>query len=275
MFSILGPLEVRADGRSVSLGGPKPRALLAVLLLHPNEPVSAERLALALWGEDAMASAIKTVQVYVSRLRRALGDAEVLSSTSAGYRLRVRSGELDAAGFELRVADGRRALIAGDAESAAACLDEALAMWRGPPLAEFASLPFAAAEIARFEEQRLAAIELRVEADLAAGRHAELVPELRRLDGRASVARAPARAADACPVSRRTSGRRAGGLPAGARGARRRAGHRAGRRPRRAPAGDPGPRSGHRRGAAEPVGRGRSAPGCRCRRIRRSAARQR
>ena len=99
-FSILGPLEVRADGRAVPLGGVKPRALLAMLALHANEPLSAERLALALWGEDAPAGATKTVQVHVSRLRRALGDPDVLATTPAGYRLRVKPGELDAERFE-------------------------------------------------------------------------------------------------------------------------------------------------------------------------------
>jgi hypothetical protein len=150
-------------------------------LLHADQPVSAERLALALWGEDAPAGAAKTVQVHVSRLRRALGDPDVLATTPAGYRLRLQPGELDAERFEQRVADGRRALAASHADQAAAVLREALALWRGPPLAELASLPFAPAEIAHLEEQRLAALELRVEAELAAGRHAELVGELGHL----------------------------------------------------------------------------------------------
>jgi predicted ATPase/DNA-binding SARP family transcriptional activator len=181
-FSVLGPFEVRAaGGRAVALGGVKPRALLAVLAMHANESVSAEPLAHALWGEDAPASAVKTVQVHVSRLRRALGDPELLVTTPAGYRLRVLPGELDAERFERLVADGRTRLAAGDAERAAATLSEALGLWRGPPLADLAALPFATAEIARLEEQRLAALELRAEADLAAGRHAELVPELERL----------------------------------------------------------------------------------------------
>src|SRR3954454_24928013 len=88
-FRILGPLEVRADRAAIALGGVKPRTLLAVLLLHANEAVSAERLAHALWGEDAPTGAVRTIQVYVSRLRKALGDGEVLETTSAGYRLRV------------------------------------------------------------------------------------------------------------------------------------------------------------------------------------------
>src|SRR5215210_3358395 len=179
--SILGPLEVRAGDRAVELGGVKPRALLALLVLHANEPVSAERLALALWGEDAPAGAVKTVQVHVSRLRKALGDPDVLTTTPAGYRLEVGPGELDAERFEQLVAAGREALTAGQPEQAAAVLREALELWRGPPLAEVASLPFAPSEIARLEEQRLGALELRVEADLAAGRDAELVAELQQL----------------------------------------------------------------------------------------------
>src|SRR3954447_8444261 len=101
-FGILGPLEARADGRPVALGGARPRAVFAALALHANQPVSAERLALALWGEDAPASAVKTVQVYVARLRKALGDPDVLVTTPAGYCLRVRPGELDAEHFERR-----------------------------------------------------------------------------------------------------------------------------------------------------------------------------
>jgi DNA-binding SARP family transcriptional activator len=179
-FGILGPLEVRADSRPVALGGARPRAVFAVLALHANQPVSAERLALALWGEDAPPSAVKTVQVYVA-LRKALEDPDALVTTPAGYCLRVRPGELDAERFERMVADGREALAAGRAEQAAAALRAALELWRGPPLAELASAPFAPAEIARLEEQQLAALEVRVEADLAAGRHAELIGELQQL----------------------------------------------------------------------------------------------
>src|SRR5829696_2032554 len=180
-FGILGPLEVRADGRAVALGGARPRAVFAVLALHANQPVSAERLAVALWGEDVPPSAVKTVQVYVARLRKALEDPDALVTTPAGYRLRVRPGELDADRFERHVADGREALAARRAEHAATELHAALELWRGPPLADLASAPFAPAEIARLEEQHLAAVELRVEADLATGRHAELVGELQQL----------------------------------------------------------------------------------------------
>jgi len=182
-FRILGPLEVRNARGVVALGGIKPRAVLAVLLLHRNEPVSAERIALALWGEDAPHNAVKTVRVHVSRLRGALGDADAIRTTAAGYCLGVRAGELDAERFERLVDEGRNALAGGQAERAAAVLREALALWRGPPLAEFGFESFAQAEIARLEEQRLTALEARIEADLAVGGHAELVGELQQLVG--------------------------------------------------------------------------------------------
>ena len=112
-FLILGPLEVRDGDRGIALGGEKRRALLAMLLLHANEPVSAERLAVALWGEEAATDAIKTVRVHVSRIRAALGDPEALVTTQAGYRLRVAAGELDADRFEALLEQGRQALADG------------------------------------------------------------------------------------------------------------------------------------------------------------------
>jgi DNA-binding SARP family transcriptional activator len=180
-FRVLGPLEVLNERGVVALGGIKPRAVLAVLLLHPNEAVSAERLALALWGEDAAAGAVKTVQVHISRLRKALGDPERVATTPVGYCLRVGPGELDAERFELLVQDGRLALAAGEVERAAAVLRSALSLWRGPALEDVAYEPFAQTEIARLEEQRLAALEARVDADLASGHHAELLGELQQL----------------------------------------------------------------------------------------------
>src|SRR5690349_1393697 len=178
---ILGPLEVHEARGALALGAVKPRAVLAALLLHPNEPVTAGRLALSLWGEKAPADATRTVQVYVSRLRKALGDAEAIATTPAGYRLRVRPGELDAERFEQGVEAGRRALAAGEPERAGALLRDALALWRGLPLADLEFVPFAQMEIARLQEQRLAALEARVDADLAMGRHAALIGELHRL----------------------------------------------------------------------------------------------
>ncbi|MEA2492261.1 MAG: hypothetical protein QOJ29_172 [Thermoleophilaceae bacterium] len=180
-FLILGSLEVHDEHGAVRLGGTKLRAVLAMLLLHANEPVSAERLALALWGEDAPDGASKTVHVHVWRLRKALGDPNLIATTPAGYCLRVHLDELDAASFERLLDDGRQALSDCRAEDAAALLRQALALWRGPPLGDLAGETFAGAEIARLDEQRLAALEARIEADLAAGRHAELVGELRQL----------------------------------------------------------------------------------------------
>jgi len=180
-FQILGPITVHDESGAVALGGSKPRIVLAVLLLNANEPVSAERLALALWGEDAPSGAVKTVQVHVSRLRKALGDGGAVATTPAGYRLRVRDGELDAACFEGLVEQGRQMLAGGRPEDASRALREALGLWRGAALADLSRESFAAAEIARLEEQRIEALELRLEADLAAGRHAEVVGELGRL----------------------------------------------------------------------------------------------
>jgi predicted ATPase/DNA-binding SARP family transcriptional activator len=180
-FKVLGPLEVSRDGRAVALGGGKPRALLAFLLLHANEPVGAERLAGALWGENAPPGAVATVRVHVSRLRKAFGEERRLTTGPAGYGIRVQPGELDAERFERLLDDGRRALTAQRAEEASELLRGALGLWRGPPLADLTFEQFAQVEIARLEELRLAALELRVDADLAAGRHAELVPELQRV----------------------------------------------------------------------------------------------
>src|SRR5918998_101083 len=181
-FRILGPVEARAEGRPLALAGARQRALLAVLLLRAGQPVSRERLISDLWGERPPGGAIKTVQAVVSRLRRALGgEAGRLVSSAAGYRLRVEPDELDLDRFERLCAEGRRALAAGRHERAAARLQAALAEWRGPPLADVALEPFAPPEVARLEDLRAAAVEDRVEADLAMGRGAELVAELEGL----------------------------------------------------------------------------------------------
>jgi DNA-binding SARP family transcriptional activator len=177
-FLLLGPLEVRAeDGAAVPIAGGQPRALLALLLLEANQPVSADRIALALWGDDAPADSVKAVRVVVSRLRRSL-DEDVLRHSPAGYCLRVRPGELDAERFAELVT---RAGSETDPRVAADVLGEALALWRGPALADVAFAPFAQAAITRLEEERLEALELRIDADLKLGRHAELVPELQAL----------------------------------------------------------------------------------------------
>jgi DNA-binding SARP family transcriptional activator len=180
-FRILGPLEVRAAGQAVELPGAKPRAVLAVLLLHANQPVSAEQLAVALWGEEAPAGAVNTVQVHVSRLRKALGDTGVLVTRPSGYELRLEVDQLDSHRFEERLAEGRSELAAGRVTRAAAILEEALSLWRGRPLDDLAYEPFAQREIARLEDLRVEAFEQLVEAKLALGRHAEVVGQLETL----------------------------------------------------------------------------------------------
>ena len=203
-YRILGSFEVRVGDRLVGLGGEKPRALLAILLLHRNEVVSADRLIDDLWGESSPASALGTVRAYVSRLRKGLGangassggesesgaaaNGGVLRTRGRGYVLEVARGELDLERFGEMAERGRDALAAGNPDEAAAVLREALGIWRGPPLADFAYEPFAQTVIAQLEELQLAAIEDRVEADLALGRARELVGELRDL-----VARHPLR----------------------------------------------------------------------------------
>ena len=155
-FRVLGPLEVRSDHGPVDLKGTKPRAVLAYVLLHANEPVSWERVAEAVWGEDASADFRKKVQVNVSRLRKALVDPEIRATSSAGYQLRVPPGELDSERFEQCVDEGRKALAAGDPDSAALVLREGPGLWRDTPLADLTFEAFAQADIARLEEQRLA-----------------------------------------------------------------------------------------------------------------------
>jgi DNA-binding SARP family transcriptional activator len=175
-FGLLGPLEALKDGQPIGLGGGKQRTLLAVLLLHANQAVSSDRLIDELWGESPPATAAKIVQVYVSRLRKELGDARLVTR-APGYLLRAQPHELDLGRFERLVAEARRA----DALTAAEKLREALALWRGPPLADLAYEPFARPELVRLDELRWAALELRIDADLACGRAAELVSELEGL----------------------------------------------------------------------------------------------
>jgi DNA-binding SARP family transcriptional activator len=191
---LLGPLEVRVEGRTVGSIEPKLRALLADLALHLGEAVSVDRLVDDLWGEAAPASAAHAVEVYVSKLRKALQGSRPLSqvssavlTTRSGYVLALPPESVDCYRFEALAEQGRGALQDGDA-AAAALLREALALWRGPPYADFTYEPFAQTEIARLEELRLEAIEERIEADLAAGGGSNLVSELEALV-RASDAR--------------------------------------------------------------------------------------
>jgi DNA-binding SARP family transcriptional activator len=166
-------------GRPLELGGAKQRSLIAILLLNANQVVSTDRLIDELWGAEPPATASKSIQVLVSRLRKKLGDSR-LATQAPGYLLRVDPAELDLARFERLVGEARRAAP----ENAGQKLREALALWRGSALADLAYEPFAQAEVARLEELRLAALEKRIETDLAAGRHAEVVAELEALVGR-------------------------------------------------------------------------------------------
>jgi YVTN family beta-propeller protein len=186
-FRLLGPLEVEDNGRPLVLGSAKQRALLAILLLHANEVVSRDRLIDELWGEQPPASAPHSLEVYVSRLRKTLqpdGAERMLVTRPGGYLLRLEADQLDLARFERLVEDGRRALDAGNYERASGRLAEALALWRGPALGDLAYEPFAGREVERLEEQRLAALEERIEADLALGRDGVLVGELESLSGK-------------------------------------------------------------------------------------------
>lgn len=177
-FLLLGPLEVRADGRSLELGPPQQRALLAFLLLHANEVVSTERLTEALWPTDPPRSASKAIQVYVSALRKAFGPArETLETRASGYRLHVSAGQLDLHEFERLLAKAH----GEDPPRRAATLATALALWRDAPLADFPYEHFAQAEAARLAELRRLAEEERIAAELALGRGAELVGRLQAL----------------------------------------------------------------------------------------------
>ena len=183
-FRILGPLEVLDEGRVVALGGSKQRALLALLLLHANQTLTPDRLIDELWGEHPPATAAKTLQAHVSRLRKALAaDDGAVVTRVHGYELRLDPGCLDAHRFERLVGEGRGALATARPEWALATLQEALALWRGPPLADLAYEPFAQREIARLDELRVAALEQLMETRLALGGHAELVGELETLIG--------------------------------------------------------------------------------------------
>ena len=173
-FRILGPLEVLEDGRAAALGGPRQRAVLVVLLTRAGETVPATRLIDDVWAEAPPAAAANVLQGYVSTLRKVLG-RERIATRGSGYALALAPGdEIDVRRFEDLVASAEAAAPA----EAAGRLREALALWRGPALADFAEEPFARPAAARLEELRLHALERRLEADLAAGRHHELVPEL-------------------------------------------------------------------------------------------------
>jgi predicted ATPase/DNA-binding SARP family transcriptional activator len=181
-FGILGPVEAWRDGREVPLGGPKPRALVAMLLLADNDVVSRDRLIDGIWGGRPPSSAAHTLDDHVSRLRKALGP-ERIQTRAPGYVLHVEPGELDLERFERLLAEGRRARRDGDAGFAARALRQADSLWRGRPLADLEFEPFARVDVERLEELRLVAIEERIEAEMALGRDGELIVELRQLTG--------------------------------------------------------------------------------------------
>ena len=176
---ILGPLEVSDDGRVVELGAGRQRALLALLALHAREIVATDRLIEELWGGSPPPTAAKALQNLVSQLRRSLG-ADSIATRSPGYSLRLDADDLDARRFERLAAEGHR-LLEEDPGRAGQTLLEALGLWRGRALADFAYEDFAQSEIKRLDELRLGAIEDRIDADLAMGRATELVPELELL----------------------------------------------------------------------------------------------
>ena len=181
-FRILGPLEVDREGTALALGGVRPRALLAILLLNANQVVSVDRLVDDVWDGRPPESAVHAVQVYVSQLRSALAeDGTRIATRAPGYVLSVAAEELDLHRFERLLSAGRDALAAGRAADAASSFREALALWRGPALADFGFEAFAQTPVARLEELRLVAQEERIEADLALGHHADLIGELEGL----------------------------------------------------------------------------------------------
>ena len=180
-FRVLGPLEVLGDDGAIEIPGGKQRALLADLLLNANRSLPVPQLIDDLWGERVPDTAVKALQVYVSKLRKVLPDGR-LQTRGPGYSLTVSEGELDLHRAEQLAVDGRAALAAGEPARATGILAEALALWRGPALAELDG-PFARGEAARLEEVRLGLLEERIEADLALGRHGLLVPELELLCG--------------------------------------------------------------------------------------------
>ena len=251
-YRILGPLEVAPDGQPATLKGKKPRALLALLLLSANESVPAEHLVDGLWGDKAPATAAE----HAPGLRLAAAEARrrpPRRPAARGYSLRVEPDELDAERFERLAAEAAAALGRSAYGEAFELAEEALALWRGPALADVHYESFAQPAILRLEELRLAAIENRIEAELGLGRHDQAIGELEALVAEQPGAGAPPRAAHARALPGRAAGRRARDVPGGTSGAPRRARARAWPGAPRARAGDP------------PPGRRRS-PGGRCQR---------
>jgi DNA-binding SARP family transcriptional activator len=175
-FRILGPLDVVVDGRSVPLGGTKQHAVLALLLLEAGRVVSTDRLIDALWSGEPPPTASASLQNFVSQLRKVLGP-ETIETRAPGYMIQIDAGQLDLARVRRLVDEAR----ATDPSRRSRLLAEALALWRGEPLAELAYEPFVEAEVARLAELRLVLLEERAEAELALGRGAEVASELEAL----------------------------------------------------------------------------------------------
>lgn len=188
-YRVLGPLQVLRHGEPVALEAPRRRALLALFLIHANEPLSTDRIIDEIWGNDPPGGGVKTLQVHVANLRKVLepgrrkGEAALtLVTEHGGYSLRVASEAIDAGRLEKAV-DAARGLMPGEPERTADVLARALEEWRGRPYEDFAYERFAQTEIKRLDELRMIAIEDRIEADLALGRHRRLVGELEQLTG--------------------------------------------------------------------------------------------
>ena len=210
---LLGPLEVEDEGRKIPLGGAKQRALFALLVLHRGRPVSTDRLIEAIWSGAPPETAAKSVQVYVSGLRKALGEGRI-ATRERGYELRVEPGEVDVERFDELVG----ASVGTSPLESSRLFVQALALVRGRPLEDVSLEPWAASEVSRLEEKVLAATEARVDADLALGQHRELVPELEQL-----VAESPYRERfiEQLMLALYRSGRQADALGAYRRGATR------------------------------------------------------
>jgi len=181
-FKVLGPLEVIGPSGRIKIGSGQQRAILALLVLHVGDTVSTDHLIDEVWGDDPPTSAQHAIGVHVSRLRRALG-VDCIESQPHGYRLRAAGSVVDLGRFEALIAEASRAFAVGDPQAAADALAAGLALWRGPALGDLATTNAARADRARLDELRALALERRIDAELACGRHLELVPELRRLVG--------------------------------------------------------------------------------------------
>jgi DNA-binding SARP family transcriptional activator len=179
-FRILGPLEAFADGNPVALGGMLQRSALSMLLLNSGRVVPIDRFAAALYGTAPPATAVTQVQRQISELRRAFGTSDVVETVADGYLMRLAPGQLDLATFEQLAAEGESALRAGDPEKASESLSRALGLWRGEPLRDVAE-GVAGPAVERLSELRVAVLEMAIEAELARGRHAQVVGELRTI----------------------------------------------------------------------------------------------